>query len=145
MCRVRYWWGSRHATRTCPDKELGQPLPGKVGGSQKTKVFEECRTKQHAPSGETQFKPEMAQNIAGATSTGMFCNELINYAARTVFCHLKKCEMYFVTLYPREKTCGFYLVGVPKLFAASRGPVINCQNTRHVIFKHMHGLWHNLW
>ena len=51
--------------------------------------------KDHAPSGETKFKPEMAQNITDAISTGgnrgiqwnngVFCNELINYAVRIVF------------------------------------------------------------
>jgi len=44
-----------------------------MGGrvSQKaTSVFAEYSTKDHASSGETQFKPQMAQNITGATSTG---------------------------------------------------------------------------
>ena len=53
-----------------------------------TKVFVEYRTIHHASSGETQFKPQMAQSSTGATSTGenggmrwnhsIFCNELIN-------------------------------------------------------------------
>ena len=48
--------------------------------------------KDHAPSGETKCKPEMAQSITDAISTGgnggmwcnngVFCNELINYAVR---------------------------------------------------------------
>ena len=75
--------------RICEDKELGQPPPGEVGGSQKTTVFVEYRTKNN-PSKQTQFKPQMLQSITGATSKGenggmgwnnsMFCNEQINYA-----------------------------------------------------------------
>ena len=94
MGRICDWWGRRHAMRICEDKELGQPPPGEVGGSQKTTVFVEYRTKDHASSREIQFKPQMAQSITGATSTGenggirwnnrMFCDELINYAVRIV-------------------------------------------------------------
>ena len=53
-----------------------------------------------------------------------------------------KCTLSPVTRHPSpaEKTCRCYLVVAPKLFGASRGPVFNRQNTRHVIFKHMHGI-----
>ena len=50
--------------------------------------------KDHTSSGETQFKPPMTQSITSATSMGedggmqwnnsVFCNELINYAARII-------------------------------------------------------------
>ena len=52
---------------------LGQPPPGEAGGSQKTKrrlSLWSTGRKDHAPSGEAKFKPEMAQGITDAISTG---------------------------------------------------------------------------
>ena len=70
---------------------------GEVGAFRK--VFVEYRTKHHASSGETQFKPQTAQSITGVTSTGenggmgwnnsMFWNEQINYVVGIVSLDLK--------------------------------------------------------
>ena len=72
--------------------EFGQLPPGEEGGLQR-RLWSTGR-KDHASSRETKFKPQMAQSITDATSTGenggkrwtnsMFCNELINYAVRIV-------------------------------------------------------------
>ena len=94
MGRVRDWWGSRHATgiRTCGG--LVNLHQGRRMGRKRRLSLWSTGRKDHAPSGETKFKLEMAQSITDAISTGgnggmwwnngVFCNELINYAVRIV-------------------------------------------------------------
>ena len=95
MGRVRDWWGSRHATkiRACRGQLVNLHQGRRVGRKRRLSLWSTGR-KDHAPSGETKFKPEMAQSITDAISTGgnggmwwnngVFCNELINYAVRIV-------------------------------------------------------------
>ncbi len=92
MGRVRDWWGSRHATRIRACRGLvNLHQERRVGRKRRLSLWSTGR-KDHAPSGETKFKLEMAQSITDAISTGgnggmwwnnsVFCNELINYAVR---------------------------------------------------------------
>ena len=93
MGRVRDWWGNRHATRIRADRSLVNRHQGRrVGCKTRLSLWSTGRKADHASSRETKFKPQMAQGITDATSTGengemrrnnsMLCNELIHYAVR---------------------------------------------------------------
>ena len=96
MGRVRDWWGSGHATRIRACRAWSTSTRG-GGWVAKDDCLWSTGRKDHAPSGETKFKLEMAQSITDAISTGrnrgmwwnnsVFCNELINYAVRIVPYH----------------------------------------------------------
>ena len=96
MGRVRDWWGSRHATRIWAGRSLVNLHQGRRVGRKRRLSLWSTGWKDHAPSGETKFKPEMAQSITDAISTSgnrgmwwnnsVFCNELTYYAVRIAKC-----------------------------------------------------------
>ena len=94
MGRVRDWWGSRHATRICGDKELVQPSPGEVDTFRKRRQSLWSTERNITLQAERPNLNPMLQSITCTTSTGenwgmgwnnsMFCIEQINYAVRIV-------------------------------------------------------------
>jgi len=95
MGRVRNWWGSRHVTRIWADRSLVNRHQERWAGRKRRLSLWSTGRKDHASSGETKYKLQMAQSITDATSTGenggmlwnnsMFCNGLIKYVVRIVW------------------------------------------------------------
>jgi len=94
MGRVRDWWGSRHVARIWPDRSLVNSYQGRWVGRKRWLSLWSTGRKDHASSGTTKFKLQMAYSITDATSTGdnggiwrsnsIFWDGLINCALRLV-------------------------------------------------------------